>query len=151
VTVGERIHSRRKALRLTMKDIFNTEGIQTGNLSELEHDKYQPSVQTLISLSRALDCSVDWILTGEEHKVESLKSETELTCDGIPLSDSEMDLVAMYRLLDKRDKEDTFDYVTMKYEKATGKKGSVYSTYSDTKEPQDGVAQDIHNSGNGIA
>lgn len=157
MTIGERIHTRRKYLRLTMKDIFSREGIQTGNLSELEHDKYLPSVQTLISLSRVLDCSIDWILTGMEHS-DSLNSNIGrseiLSCDGKPLEESEIDLVAMYRLLDDRDKEDVFDSVNLKYEKASGKKGSVYSTYADTKEPQNsvtGAAQDIHNSGSGIA
>ena len=35
----------------------------------------------------------------------------------------------MYRILDDHGREDVFDFVTMKYEKATGEKGSIYSTY----------------------
>ena len=42
MTIGQRIRSRRKELNLTMKDIFERENIKTGNLSELENDKYLP-------------------------------------------------------------------------------------------------------------
>ena len=69
MTIGQRIRSRRKELNLTMKDIFERENIKTGNLSELENDKYLPSVQTLIALGRVLECSIDWLLTGSEYQV----------------------------------------------------------------------------------
>lgn len=62
ITIGQRIRSRRQSLGLTMKDIADREGINTGGLSEMENDKYLPSAPTLISLSRALDVSVDWLL-----------------------------------------------------------------------------------------
>ena len=62
VTIGSRIRSRRQSLGLTLKDIADREGLHTGNLSELENDKYLPSVPALIALSRALDVSVDWLL-----------------------------------------------------------------------------------------
>ena len=39
MTIGQRIHARRKELNLTMKAVFEKENINTGNLSELEHDK----------------------------------------------------------------------------------------------------------------
>lgn len=62
VTIGTRIRTRRQALGLTLKDIADREGINTGGLSEMENDKYLPSAPTLIALSRALDVSVDWLL-----------------------------------------------------------------------------------------
>lgn len=62
VTIGTRIRTRRLALGLTLKDVADREGLHTGNLSELENDKYLPSVPALIALSRALDVSVDWLL-----------------------------------------------------------------------------------------
>lgn len=61
-TIGSRIRTRRQSLGLTLKDIADREGLHTGNLSELENDKYLPSVPALIALSRALDVSVDWLL-----------------------------------------------------------------------------------------
>ena len=48
----------------------------------------------------------------------------------------------MFRLLDDRAKEDIFDYVNMKYEKATGEKGSIYSTYTDEEKGLKKTAED---------
>lgn len=144
MTIGERIRTRRKERHLTMKDIFDKEGIQTGNLSELENDKYLPSVQTLISLSRVLDCSIDWILTGKEHgdskeslDFVTLRSEQGLVCDGNPLTDIEADLMAMFRLLPEDQKEEIFDLTYFKYKRWVElKKESTYSTYSGEQELQ---------------
>lgn len=143
MTIGQRIRARRKELHLTLKDLFSLEKIQTGNLSELENDKYLPSVQTIIPLCRALNCSIDWILTGEEHKEESLNFETlrteqGLSCDGHPLNEMEADLVAMYRLLGESGMEEAFDYVYFKYKRhVEEKKESIYSTYTES-DPEDG-------------
>ena len=144
MTIGERIRSRRKSLNLTMQAIYEKENIKTGNLSELEHDKYLPSVQTLIALGRILQCSIDWILTGEEYqdreinslKFRTLKSEQGLLCDGSPLEEEEADLIAMYRLLPDLKKEDAFDIIYTLYQKhVEQKKDSIYWTY---KEDRDG-------------
>ena len=142
MTIGERIRSRRKELKLTMKDIYESENIKTGNLSELENDKYLPSVQTLIALGRALSCSIDWLLTGEEYQCSeeksdfrTLKTEQGLMCDGSPLDEEEADLVAMYRLLPETVQEDVFDQLHCLYQKyAERKRASIYWTYAADRE-----------------
>lgn len=148
MTIGERIRTRRKELNLTMKAIFERENIKTGNLSELENDKYLPSVQTLIALSRVLECSIDWILTGKEYEssdsktlnIENLKFEQGLLCDGSPLSNVEADLIAMFRLLPEEEREDIFDIVHLKYKRRIErKKESIYWTYfEDESGPAEG-------------
>lgn len=148
MTIGERIRTRRKELNLTMKTIFEQENIKTGNLSELENDKYLPSVQTLIALSRVLECSIDWILTGKEYtssdsktlNIENLKFEQGLLCDGSPLSNIEADLIAMFRLLPEEEREDIFDIVHLKYKRRIErKKESIYWTYfEDESGPAEG-------------
>ena len=142
MTIGGRIRSRRKELKLTLKDIFEKENIKTGNLSELENDKYLPSVQTLIALSKVLDCSIDWLLTGKEHQntqelsdFRTLKTEQGLLCDGSPLDEEEADLVAMYRLLPVQVREDFFDQLHCLYQKyAERKRDSIYWTYAADRE-----------------
>lgn len=160
MTVGERIRTRRKSLNLTMQAIFEQENIKTGNLSELEHDKYLPSVQTLISLSRVLQCSIDWLLTGEEYapvnsdsqKAETLNTEHDLTCDGSPLESEESDLIAMYRLLPDHKKEDVFDIVHTMYQKhVERKKESIYWTYAADRAKQKSTAVSDDGSQGGIA
>jgi transcriptional regulator with XRE-family HTH domain len=133
MTVGERIKARRNELKMTMKNVTAASGVKSGSLSEMENDKYLPSAQNLLALSRALNCSVDWLLTGKEYR----KSEgVPLICDGVPLTESESDLIAMYRLIPDADKQTVFDITKLKYEQTTGEKVSIYSTYSDTKEPE---------------
>lgn len=156
MTVGQRIHMRRKELKLTMKAIFERENIKTGNLSELENDKYLPSVQTLISLARVLDCSIDWLLTGKEYtpspsdtlNLEILKAEQGLLCDGSSLEEDEADLVAMYRLLPEEEREDVFDIVHLKYKRRVErKKESIYWTYKADKLKRKSTAADSDSSG----
>ena len=157
MTIGDRIRFRRKELNLTMKDIYESENIKTGNLSELEHDKYLPSVQTLIALGRALSCSIDWLLTGEEYQASdeysdfrTLKTEQGLLCDGSPLNAEEADLVAMYRLLPETVQEDIFDQLHCLYQKyAERKRASIYWTYA--ADRKDGNPAEVDNPCGGTA
>ena len=133
MTVGERIKARRNDLKMTMKDVTDVSGVKSGSLSEMENDKYLPSANNLLALSRALRCSIDWILTGEEYRISE---GMPLVCDGVPLTESETDLIAMYRLIEEVDQKTIFDLTKLKYEQMIGEKESIYSTYSDTKEQQ---------------
>lgn len=142
MTIGERIKLQRKNLKLTLKEVSQRTKLSTGNLSELENDKYAPSVASLVSLSKALNCSIDWLATGEaafkevsgespiiEERVEASESESRF-------SEIENDIVMMFRQLDDRDKEDVFDSIKLKYDRAVkkGKSTSLYSTYTEEKE-----------------
>lgn len=66
-TIGSRVKAARKRLGLTQTDIQNSAGISSGNLSEIENNKCMPSSLALISLSRELEVSIDWLLTGSEY------------------------------------------------------------------------------------
>lgn len=131
-TVGKRVRFARQECGFTMKQLHDLTGLSTGNISDIENERNAPSVASLIPLSRALNRSLDWLLTGEEP--DAPKSESPATCDGVELSQVEADLVAMFRVLGERDRETAFDFVTMLYEKASGEKGSVYSTYIDDEK-----------------
>lgn len=69
-SIGDRIKSRRKELKLTIKNIHETTGLSIGNISDMENNKYAPSTSSLIPLSKVLECSIDWILTGENFESE---------------------------------------------------------------------------------
>lgn len=133
-TIGSRIRAARKIKGLTMQQLHELTGLSTGNISDLENDRYAPSVSALIPIRRALKCSIDWLLSGED--LGAPKSEQALSCDGVELSQLEANLVAMFRLLKSSDRETTFDFVTMLYEKTTGEKGSVYLTYIEDEDKQ---------------
>ena len=93
-SIGERIASRRKELGITGQQIKEAIGISTGNLSGIEKGSSLPSATALIGLSKMLDCTIDWILTGKTPKSEFLTSPV--------LSDGEKELLDTYNKLDRR-------------------------------------------------
>jgi len=96
-------------------------GVSNGNVGDWERGRSKPGYDALIALSRFFEVSAG--------RLPEIPEVSDLVCDGVPLSEAEADLIAMYRILDDHGREDVFDFVTMKYEKATGEKGSIYSTY----------------------
>lgn len=70
--IGLRIKNRRKELGLTQTQITKTVGISSGNMSDFETGKKLPSALSLIALSDILECSTDWILTGQAYKSEQI-------------------------------------------------------------------------------
>lgn len=72
--IGARIRQRRKALALTQTDIKKMTGISSGNMSDIEQGKRLPAAITLIQLSSALQCSVDYILTGNSPVSENQRA-----------------------------------------------------------------------------
>ena len=66
--IGHRIKERRKELKLTQVQIKELCGISNGNLSDFENGNKTPSANSLVALSKALQVSTDWILTGENHR-----------------------------------------------------------------------------------
>jgi transcriptional regulator with XRE-family HTH domain len=63
-TIGQRIKSARKSKKLSLIEVRDLTGLSTGNLSDLENDKFAPSANTLMLLKQVLEVNIDWILTG---------------------------------------------------------------------------------------
>lgn len=131
--IGGRINERLKEMGLKQTDLCRETGLSTTAISQYCTEKRIPDTTSLFKISNVLKTSMEWMLTGKYLTNEYLTNE-DFTCDGIPLSTDENDLIAMYRLLGNREREDIFDFVNMKYEKATGEKESIYSTYFEEKK-----------------
>ena len=99
--IGLRIQKRRAELKLSFNQVCEMTHISKGNLSGIENAKYLPSSKALLELSRVLDCSIDWILTGENWNSEQnnvLISEPPIpTINGLPITPDELSLVENYR------------------------------------------------------
>jgi transcriptional regulator with XRE-family HTH domain len=63
--LGDRVKAQRQALGLKQKVLAEMIGVVPQVLSVWESGKQEPSPKAIISLSRALKVSTDWIL-GEE-------------------------------------------------------------------------------------
>ncbi len=101
-------------------------------------------INHIITITRIFDVSADYLLEltpektsaeiDETHRLETIKEQQGLICDGSPLNDDETDLIAMYRLLPDYVQEDIFDLIYMQYKKHVEKKRvSIYSTYTKGK------------------
>lgn len=99
-----------------------------------------PSLDSVQKVAHYLNVSLDFLAGNSE--------QAQLTCDGVPLSQMESDVIAMLRLLNPHDRKNAVDIITMFYEQATGKKGSIYSTYIEdeykqTSGPAEGGNQSV--------
>lgn len=147
---------------MTQGQLAKAAGVSPGNVGDWESGKSKPGYNALASLTRIFDVSADYLLELSPEKksepptelrdLDEIKSSQGLTCDGLPLSEDEVDLIAMYRLLPPSHREEIFDLVYFKYKRIVEqKKGSIYSTYFDgigdeksgpagSREARDGTA-----------
>jgi transcriptional regulator with XRE-family HTH domain len=95
--IGQRIKKRRNELHITQTDIQESCGISSGNLSGIEKGRYLPSAIALIALSQKLECSIDWILTGESS---ISKNSCSVEAKGDP---AEEKLLSYYRKMSSED------------------------------------------------
>lgn len=104
--IGERIRKRRNELHITQLQIKNETGISSGNLSGIEAGRSLPSASALISLSKILNCTTDWILMGDSSKSEN-----------ILLSITEETLLNNFRKLPELEKEEFIGILDLKLHK----------------------------------
>lgn len=92
--IGNRILERRKELQLTQTDIYNKCGLATGALSKIENGLRVPSCVIFYDLACALDCSMDWLMTGKSantHNLELCQKEEKLLFGFRELSDDDQE------------------------------------------------------------
>lgn len=125
---------------LTQGQLAKAAGVSPGNVGDWESGKSKPGYNALASLARIFDVSADYLLEltpektserpDELQRLDAVKVEQGLACDGSPLDEMEADLVAMFRLLPEEEREDVFDIVHLKYKRRVEKKReSIYWTY----------------------
>ncbi len=125
-SIGYRIKQRRNELKFTQPYIKELTGISSGNLSEYENGSKLPSALTIITLSKVLNCSTDWILKGESLNGESLTSE-------------ELHNLEKFRALPKDSQEELIYMLNYKYSKYKNREKET-SSLSNTNEQKDLLA-----------
>lgn len=132
--VGVRIISRLKELGLKQADLCRETGLSTTAMSQYCTGKRVPDTASLHKIAIVLKTSMEWVLTGEDATIVNLTKE-DTSCDGVPLSALESDLIAMFRLLPDAAQKEIFDLVHFKYTRLTGgEKESIFWTYFDENE-----------------
>ena len=121
--IGQRIKERRKELKITQTQIQQETSISSGNLSCIENGKYLPSAVALLELSKILNCSIDWMLTGNSSISES----------GTILDTEETELLNGFRKLSEDDKEELLCLLQAKLRKLKKKKDRLVKSSVSTE------------------
>lgn len=122
--IGLRIKNRRKELGLTQTQITKTVGISSGNMSDFETGKKLPSALSLIALSDILECSTDWILTGQAYKSEQ----------NFFTNESEKQLINLYHQLPEDEQEEFLGMLQLRIQRIK-KKLNMNATSSPLEAP----------------
>ena len=140
-----RIEKRIKEKGTNFKRVEQELGLGNGTIKRWSTQS--PRLDKLVPVAEYLQVSLDYLVfgssvsetstNGDRPDLEAEKERQGLTCDGLPLSEDEVDLVAMYRLLPPSHREEIFDLVYFKYKREVEeKKESIYSTYFDEIEDE---------------
>ncbi len=113
-SIGNRIRERRKELRLTQTDMHRECGITSGALSQIENGSRVPSAIAFYSISQALSCSMEYLMTGKSSDMKSYK-----------ISGNEEELLEGFRELPEEDKEELLEILQVKLRKMKKEKGTT--------------------------
>lgn len=102
-SIGNRIRERRKELNLTQTDIHRECGISSGALSQIENGNRVPSAIAFYSLSQVLNCSMEYLITGESSDTKNLE-----------LYGNEEKLMNGFRELSKEDQDELIEILNIK-------------------------------------
>lgn len=104
-TIGSRIRAIRKLNKINQVDFSNRIGISQATLSELEQDKYKPSVETVLSIVSEFGVNIEWILIGDSGtKVIGLNR----------VSEREAVLLELFERLKSTDQEEIIEFIKLK-------------------------------------
>lgn len=95
-TLGERLRSKRKEMKLTQKDVSKVAGVTAVSVTLWEKGDTFPKGENLIAISKLLKCSPEWLLSGVDKP--SIESNAELVGlieawdNNTPLDDDEVEI-----------------------------------------------------------
>ena len=138
---GDLLKELRAQKKVSQIELARAIGVSNGNVGDWERGRSKPGYDALVALSRYFEISAGRLL-------ELPISSGGLTYDDVPLTQMESDVIAMLRLLNPHDRKNAVDFITMLYEQATGKKGTIYSTYIEdeyrqTSGPPEGGSESV--------
>lgn len=100
--IGGNIKRLRKLHMLNQVEFAKRIGISQGSLSDIESGKCSPSVETVISIHEAFQCSLEMLLIGREK------------FGNIEMSEQESRLLRIFNDLDHKDQNELLDIALLK-------------------------------------
>jgi transcriptional regulator with XRE-family HTH domain len=106
-SIGNRIRILRKSNKLNQIQFANLIGVSQGTLSEIEQDKYKPSLDTIIAIKDKFSSDINWLIFGDENK-------TSNSLFNITLKGQELNLLSVFRGLTQNDKDEILEFMKLK-------------------------------------
>lgn len=97
--IGKNIKELRKKQKMSQVELSEKSGLRQGTISAIEVGTNKPNVDTLLLISQALGCSISEIIG------DSVPNKKDM------ISHQEEELLSMFRLLNAKGKERTFQMV----------------------------------------
>lgn len=134
MSIYERVQELIKQQGITVKQLERE--CELANATIRRWETQTPNIESVRKVAQRLNTTIDYLVTGSSPTTNDPRFT--VYCDGVPLTESEADLVAMFRLLPEEHRKESFEFIHFKYSHFVvgGEKASIYSTYSDTKEQQ---------------
>ena len=66
--LGRKLKDVRERRRLTLRQVADGAGVSESMISQIEHDRVSPSVDTLLSLARTLEVDLDYLFAGVQTR-----------------------------------------------------------------------------------
>ncbi|MED1724754.1 helix-turn-helix transcriptional regulator [Brevibacillus parabrevis] len=106
--LGERIREIRKKNQMNQIEFSNQIGVSQGTLSELEQNKYNPSLETILAIITVFSINATWFLFGDEANEDSIIENSG------ELNMVENSLINKFRMLSTRDQTEIIDIIELK-------------------------------------
>nr|WP_268240162.1 helix-turn-helix transcriptional regulator [Paenibacillus marchantiophytorum] len=106
-TIGSRIKMIRKLNKINQVDFSNQIGISQATLSELEQDKYKPSVDTILAIVQGFEADVEWILIGTKSAAGKAFGIREV-------NEKEANVLVHFDKLKTTDQDEIIDFIKLK-------------------------------------
>lgn len=110
-TLGQRIKMIRKTNKLNQVEFSTILGVSQGTLSELEQDKYKPSIEIVMAIMKQFNTDSDWLLFGSESQ-EGIHNKFD-----VRITEKETTLFSKYRNLKGKDQEEILDIIVLKIDR----------------------------------
>lgn len=100
--IGAKIKKLRKEKKLTQGELAERAGISGNHLSRLERGVFQPSIDVVKRLAKALDVNVDGILSGEDELAPAVSIKNKELTERVRMIDQlePEDQQAIMRVID---------------------------------------------------
>jgi transcriptional regulator with XRE-family HTH domain len=111
VSFGSRIKLIRNTNQLNQVEFSKIIGISQGTLSELEQDKYNPSMETILFIHNEFKTNLTWLLLGDTVEINKPKLLHSR------FSEKEIELLELFERLPEFDKEDVIQSINLKLDR----------------------------------